>query len=47
MIEAADRASVRKLGTTPKIKENVKAIAGIRSVPCDTVVYVPGRGAPC
>ena len=43
MIEATGRASVRKLGTTPKIKENVKAIVGIHSVPCDTAVYVPGR----
>ena len=42
MIEAAGRASVGKLGTTPKIKE-VKTNVGIYSVSCDTAVYVPGR----
>ena len=43
MIKATGRASVGKLGTTTKIKENVKAIVGIHSVPCDTAVYVRGR----
>ena len=42
MIEAAGRALVGKLGTTPKIKE-VKTNVGIHSVSCDTAVYVPGR----
>ena len=43
MIEAAGRASVVKFGTTPKIKENTKAIVGFHSVSCDTTVYMPGR----
>ena len=43
MIEAAGRASVGKLGVTPKIKENVETAVGIHSVSCDTAVYVPGR----
>ena len=43
MVEAAGRALVGKLRTTPKIKENVKSIVGIHSVTCDTAVYVPGR----
>ena len=42
VIEAAGRASVGNLGTTPKIIE-VKNNVGIHSVSCDTVVYVPGR----
>ena len=43
-IEAAARASVGEFTTTPKIKENVKAIVGIHSASCDTAVYfVPGH----
>ena len=41
MIEAAGRALVGKLGTTPKIKD-VKTVVGNHSVSCDTAVYVPG-----
>ena len=42
MIEAAGRASVGKVGTTPKIKD-VKTVVGSHSVSCDTAVYVPGH----
>ena len=41
MIEAAGRALVGKLGTTPKIKD-VKTVVGNHSVSCDTAVYIPG-----
>lgn len=40
MVEAAGRALVGKLGTTPNIKENVKSVVGIHSVTCDTAVYM-------
>ena len=45
MVEAAGRASVGKVGTTPKIKVNVvvKTVVGNHSVSCDTAVYLPGR----
>jgi len=47
-LEAAGRALVGKLETTPNIKENVKSVVAIHSVTCDTAVYVPDhvRGHP-
>lgn len=43
VIEAAGRASIGKLGMTPKIKENIKTAVGTHSVSCDSAVYVSGR----
>jgi len=43
MIKAAGRASVGKIRTTPKTKENVKTAVGIHSVSCVTAFYIPGH----
>lgn len=39
VIEAAGRASIGKLGMTPKIKENIKTAVGTHSVSCDSAGY--------